>query len=37
MIMNLVSEQKEQSEEEEDEVCTEAVRSKCCRDSSEVC
>jgi hypothetical protein len=26
MIINLVSEQKEESEEEEDEVCTEVVR-----------
>jgi hypothetical protein len=44
MIINLVSEQKEESEEEKDEVCTEVVkkndthgRSKCYRDSSEVC
>jgi hypothetical protein len=44
MIINLVSEQKEESEEEEDEVCTEVIkknfthrRSKSYRDSSEVC
>jgi hypothetical protein len=44
MIINLVSEQKEENEEEEDEVCTEVVKknvthggSKCYRDSSEVC
>jgi hypothetical protein len=43
MTNDLVSKQKEESEEEEDEVCTEVVknvthgRSKCYRDSSEVC
>jgi hypothetical protein len=43
VIINLVRKQKEESEEEEDEVCTEVVknvthgRSKCYRDSSEVC
>jgi hypothetical protein len=43
MIINLVSEQNEESEEEEDEFCTEVVkkmslgRSKCYGDSSEVC
>jgi hypothetical protein len=45
MIINLVSEQKKEIEEEEDEVCAEIVkkkkvthgRSKCYRDSSEVC
>jgi hypothetical protein len=43
MIINLVSEQREGSEEDEDEVCTEVVknvthgRSKWYRDSSEVC
>jgi hypothetical protein len=29
MIINLVSEQKEESEEEEDEVCTEVVKKNC--------
>jgi hypothetical protein len=44
MIINLVTEHKEESEEEEDEVCTQVVkkkvtqgRFKCYRDSSAVC